>query len=193
MLRDAVLGDAEWSKVTWSYAAIFVPQLLLAWQASGDPRFLREVERWYGTCGLDQRPDGGPQRDLYLGALLMELDPLHHEVWRSMMHGAFAGLPSRVLGDGTTSSHIGRSAIDAMGCATAQRWFPDLDMTSVARHILEELDEDAMRFVRPGEKPPWAGADETLAEWETESRLLDGDSLTAWLAAFWEGRWRGYW
>jgi hypothetical protein len=193
VLRHAIFGDAKWSKVTWSFAAIFVPQLLLVWQAGGDPRFLREVERWYGACGVDRRPGGGPQRDLYLGALLMELDPLRHEVWRSVMHGAFAGLSSRVLADGTTSSHIGRAAIDAMGCATAQRWFPDLDMTSVARHILEGLDEDTMRFVRPGEKPPWAGADETPAEWGIESRLLDGHSLTASLAAYWEGRWRGYW
>ena len=42
-------------------------------------------------------------------------------------------------------------------------------------------------------KPPWAGADDTPQQWEIESRLLDGDSLTAWLAAYWEGHWRGYW
>ena len=145
------------------------------------------------ACGLKKRPRAGAQRDLYLAALMMELDPFHHDVWRSMMHGVFATLPSRVLPDGTTTSHIGRSAIDAMGCATAQRWFPDVDMRSVARHILEKLDEDTFRFVRPGAKPHWAGADETLAQWEVESTLIDGDSLTGWLCAFWEGRWRGYW
>jgi len=193
MLWDAIFGDETRSKVHWSHAAIFVAQLLLAWQASGDARFLQEVERWYGVCGLDKRPGAGPQRDLYLGALLMELDPLRHEIWRSMMRETFAGLPSRVLADGTTSSHIGRAAIDAMGCATAQRWFSDVDMASVGRQILERLDEDTMRFVRPGEKPPWAGGEDTLEQWEIESRLLDGDSLTAWLAAYWEGHWRGYW
>ena len=190
---DEIFGDDKWSKASWSYAAIFVPQLLLAWQASGDPRFLREVKRWYAACGLEKRPGGGPQRDLYLGALMMELDPFRHEIWRSLMHGVFAALPSRILPDGTTASHIGRSAIDAMGCATAQRWFPDVDMTSVARHILEKLDEDTFRFVRPGTKPPWAAADDTLEQWAIESKLIDGDSLTAWLCAYWEGRWRGYW
>ncbi len=193
MGRQAILGDEKWSKATWTYAVIFAPQLLLAWQASGDPRFLHEVERWYGACGVEKRPGGGPQRDLYLGALMMELEPLHHEIWRSLMHGVFAALPSRVLPDGTTSSHIGRSAIDAMGCAAAQRWFPHLDMISVARHILEKLDEHTMRFVRPGTTPPWARSGETAPQWAVEARMIDGDSLTAWLAAFWEGRWRGYW
>ncbi len=193
MLWDAIFGDGKWSKIDWSHGVIFVTQLLLAWQASGNARFLQEGERWYAACGVAKRPGGGPQRDLYLGALLMELDPFHHEIWRSMMHGVFAALPSRLLPDGTTASHIGRSAIDAMGCAAAQRWFPDVDMTSVARCILEKLDEDTFRFVRPGEKPAWAGADDTLDQWAIESKLIDGDSLTAWLAAYWEGRWRGYW
>lgn len=193
MLRDGNLGDEKWSKATWSYAVIFVTQLNLAWQATGDPQFLREVRRWVDACGLDTRPGGGAQRDLYLAALMMEMDPARHEIWRSMMLGVFSGLTSKILPDGTSSSHIGRSAIDAMGCAAAQRWFPDVDMTSIARHILEKLDEDTFRFVRPGAKPPWSGADDTLEQWEIESKLIDGDSLTAWLAAYWEGRWRGYW
>jgi len=34
----------------------------------------------------------------------------------------------------------------------------------------------------------------TLPEsWRIESLLLDHDALAAWLFAYWEGRWRGYW
>jgi hypothetical protein len=98
-----------------------------------------------------------------------------------------------ILPNGMHEGFAGRSAIVAMGCATAQRWFPDVDMTSVARHILEKLDEDTFRFVRPGTIASWAGSGEKASEWEIESKLIDGDSLTAWLAAYWEGRWRGYW
>ncbi|MBM3802807.1 MAG: hypothetical protein FJW26_10935 [Acidimicrobiia bacterium] len=192
MLRAGNLGDEKWSKAGWSYAAIFLPQLNLAWQATGDPKLLREIQRWYDACS-DKRPRRGPQRDLYLGALLMEMDPFHHEIWRGLVLGAFSATSSSILPDGTHSRHVGRSAIDAMGCATAQRWFPDVDMISVARHILEKLDVDAFRFVRPGTKPAWAGAGDTLEQWAVESKLIDGDSLTAWLAAYWEGRWRGYW
>lgn len=184
-------GDEKWSMATWSNAVNFVTEQLLAWQAGGDSRFLREVERWYAACA--GKPAGGHQKDLYLGALMMELDPFHREVWRGLMQAYFTALPSRILPDGTSSSHIGRAAIDAMGCVTAQRWFPGMDMIAVARRILENLDEDTFRFVRPGEKPPWAGADDTFEQWAVESKMIDGDSLTAWLAAFWEGHWRGYW
>lgn len=109
------------------------------------------------------------------------------------MRGAFFVTTSSILPDGMHSRHVGRSAIDAMGCTTAQRWFPEVAMTSVARHILEKLDEDTFRFIRPGTKPAWAGAGDTIEQFEIESKLIDGDSLTAWLAAYWEGRWRGYW
>ncbi len=199
MLREGIFGDEKWSKATWSYAVIFAPQLNLAWQATGDPKFLREIQRWYDACGLDKRPAGRPHRDLYLPALMMEMDPVHHELWRSLMLTAFSHNTSNILPDGTQASTVGRSAIVAMGCATAQRWFPDVDMTSVARHILEKLDVDTMRFVRPTTRdqpfspPPWAPKDAKASEWEIESRLIDGDSLTAWLAAYWKGRWRGYW
>ena len=202
MLRERNIGDDKWSKATWTHAAIFLPQLNLAWQATGDPKYLQEIQHWYDACGSDTSPGGrggealprrSATRDLYLGALMMEFDPVRHEIWRDLMLGVFAEMPSRILPDGTCADRVGRSAIDAMGCATAQRWFPDMDMTSIARPILEKLDVDTFRFVRPGTKPPWAGEGETVAEWEIEAKLIDGDSLTAWLAAYWEGRWRGYW
>jgi hypothetical protein len=199
MLRDSIFGDGNWSKVTWSHALIYVTELNLAWQATGDAAFLREIRRWYDACGTDVTRGAGSFRDLYLGALMMEMDPPHHEMWRNLMLGCFSKHASAILPDGTHERHVGRSAILAMGCATAQRWFADVDMTTVARHILEELDEDTFRFVRPvtEEKPfsppPWAPSDAKASEWEIESRLIDGDSLTAWLAAYWDGRWRGYW
>jgi len=212
-----MLSKTNFSIFDLSYTVIFFPQLNLAWQATGDSKFLSETQRYYGACDLDKKPRigqgavahyvqrgraafgqevgnaGGAQRDLYLGALMMELDPFHHEIWRALMLTGFSINTSSILPDGTHSRHVGRSSIDAMGIATAQRWFPDMDMTSVARHILEKLDVDTFRFVRPGTKPPWAGAGDTLEQWAVESKLIDGDSLTAWLAAYWEGRWRGYW
>lgn len=193
MLREGNLGDERWSKATWSYALIFVTQLYLAWEATGDPAYLREIRRWYDACGVDRRPEGGPGRDTYLGSMMMDMDPFHHEIWQNMMRTAFPKATPNILPDGTHRGLVGRSAIIAMGCVTAQRWIREKDMTSVSRHILEKLDMDTFRFVRPGTKPPWAGSGETVSEWEIEAKLIDGDSLTAWLAAYWEGRWRGYW
>ncbi len=192
MLWDHIFGDEKWSKATWTYAAIFLPQLNLAWRATGDVAFLRETQRWYDACGGKQ-PQGHANRDLYLGSLLMEMEPSRHALWEELIRGAYAAQTGKILPDGTCAYYIGRSSITAMGCVSAQRWLPDVDMTSVARHILEKLDEDTFRFVRPGEKPARAGADDTIEQWTVESQFIDGDSLTAWLAAYWEGRWRGYW
>jgi len=191
-LLDANFGGETWRKATWASAVCFVPQLMLAWQSAGDATFLREIRRWYDACA-DKKPHGCRAAEIYLGAMMMELDPLRHDLWREMILTAYAETTKRIRHDGTDDLHVGRSAIDAMGCVASQRWFPDVDMTSVARRILEQLDEDTFRFVRPGEKPVWAGADDTLDHWAIESKLIDGDSLTAWLAAYWEGRWRGYW
>lgn len=192
-LRDAIFGDLRWSKASWSYAAIFLPQLNMAWKATGDPKFLAEIKRWHDALGTSKAIGGYAQRDLYLGSMLMEQDPSLHEIWRKLMLNAYSANASSILPDGTSSYWVGRSAISAMGFVAAQRWCTDMDMTTVARHILEKLDEDTFRFVRPGTKPAWAGAKDTLKQWEIESKLIDGDSLTAWLAAYWEGRWRSYW
>ena len=217
-----VFGDAKWSKlkhVGWNLAIIYVLLLNLAWQGTGDPKFLKEIQRWYDACDTRARfslPTGqfsfGPAswRQIYLPALLMEMDPVRHELWRSLMLSYFHRVRSGILPDGTTPTawtydcrtgnieprpgwggdlaRTGRSAIFAMSCVTAQRWFREVDMIGVARRILEKLDEDTFRFVMP------YSDDQPLAPgWEVESKLLDGDSLTAWLCAYWEGRWRGYW
>lgn len=219
-LREVIFGDENWSKADWSYAIIHASLLHLAWQGTGDSRFLDEIHRWYDACDLSERfsvPTGkfsGAHRwrAIYLPAMLMEFDSSHHELWRSLMLSDFYRIGSGILPDGTTptawtydseTGHIepkasgwggggpsrtGRSAAVAMCCVTAQRWFPALDMTSVARHVLEKLDEDTFRFVMPMTE------DQSLSPaWQVESKLLDGDCLTAWLCAYWEGRWRGYW
>ena len=221
-LRADIFGDADWSKLKqggWDRAIIYLPLFNLAWQGTGDPRYLAQIRRWYDACDTSARydlPTGrytfGPAswRQIYLPALLMEMDPALHELWRSMMLSYFRRLAQGILPDGTTPTawtydcptgrlepapgwggdvaRTGRSALLAMSCVTAQRWFRDVDMIGVARHILEKLDEDTFRFVMP------CADDRPLAPgWEVEFRMLDGDSLTAWLRAYWEGRWRRYW
>jgi hypothetical protein len=154
----------------------------------------------------------GSRKHLYLPALLMEMDPERHEWWRDTMLGHYRRGKTGVLTDGTMPTHwsfdskkgkmipkeysgaggglarTGRSALFAMGCVSAQRWFPEEKMQQVARKILERLDEPTFRFIMPlDDKHPLP------AEWQVESKMLDADCVTSWLCAYWEGRWRGYW
>src|SRR5690606_3833520 len=144
--------------------------------------------------------------NIYLAALLMEMDPLRHEQWRARMKSFFLVNRDGILDDGTWPTawtfdrktkkltpeafpsvgggvgRTGRSAIFAMACVSGQRWLPDEDMKGAARKILDNLDESTMRFIMPlDDKQPLP------AEWVVESELLDGDSITGWLAAYWEG------
>ncbi len=216
---ESILGE-NWINARWPYGIIHAPLLYLAWQATGDPKFLREIERWYDACDTSvrfERPKGKMTgglgwRELYLPALLMAFDPANHELWRSMMLQRYDMLRTGVLEDGTAAyqwtydmdsgerellsstlwgagpAKTGRSGIFARACVGAQPWFQDEDMASTARHILENLDLDTFRFIMPVEE------DQPVpAAWEVETRLLDMDSLTGWLWAYWEGRWRGYW
>lgn len=207
---------------TWNRAVIYLPLLNLAWRGTGDPKFAEEIQRWYKVCGEEKKyqvrtdkytTNGfGGRRNLYLPALLMEMDPSLHALWRGSMLSNYRQAREGLLRDGTWPTawsydskkggmkprpmpsvgggygRTGRSALFAMGCVAAQRWFPDEDMKADARKILERLDEDTFRFIMPLDDehplPP---------EWEVESRMLDGDSLTGWLCAYWEGRYRGYW
>ncbi|MAG37420.1 MAG: hypothetical protein CL878_14390 [Dehalococcoidia bacterium] len=218
-LLESILGE-NWTNAQWSYAIIYAPLLYLAWQATGDAKFLREVERWYTACDTRKRfavptgkitTGGLGWRDLYLPALLMELDPAQHEVWRSLMLRRYRTLRTGVLDDGTSPlqwtydsgtgerevpggivgggpARTGRSAILAMACVSAQRWFPDEEMAATARRILEELDLETFRFIMPVDE-----AQPLPPEWQVEARMLDHDSLSGWLWAYWEGRWRGHW
>jgi hypothetical protein len=142
----------------------------------------------------------------------MEMEPSRHEWWRDTMITYYRRGKTGLLPDGTMPTNwsfnrkngrmspkgftgmggglarTGRSALFAMGCVAAQRWFPDEDMKGFARETLEKLDEPTFRFVLPFDDehplPP---------DWEVESKMLDCDCLTGWLCAYWEGRYRGYW
>ena len=209
-------------KENWNGAIIHLPMLYLAWQGSGEPKFAKEIQRWYDVAGRDAEcvvptkkfstSGFGGRRNLYLPAILMEMDPSRNEVWRGAMRSNYrqgrTGLlkdgtwptfwtydsktgkmrPQRQASFGAFDARTGRSALFAMGCVAAQRWLPQEKMLGDARHVLDNLDETTMRFVLPLDDrhplPP---------EWQVEAKMLDGDSLTGWLCAYWEGRYRGYW
>ncbi|MBN2292555.1 MAG: hypothetical protein JXM70_09030, partial [Pirellulales bacterium] len=213
-------GTWNWSHKDWGDAIIYLPLLRLAWNSSGDVKYLSEMKRWYDHCGLDKRwPIPGDEpfrgsaayRSMYLPALLMEFDPDNHELWRSLILSTFRKCKTGIRDDGSSwyswdydpksdtvsprdpgwggaPTCTGRSAIFAKACVETQRWFPKENMIAVARKILEGLDENNMRFVMAASKNQ-----KLSPEWQVESRMLDHDSLTGWLWAYWEGRWRGYW
>ena len=196
------LWGPDWQPGTkpWSIGIIYLTVMYHAWRGSGDPEYLRQIERWYAGCGLDNLPSGGQgrsYRELYLPSLLMEIDPWRHRIWRATMLGTFRNVRGSIQADGTILQNgrwgpgpyrSGRSAIYARGMVSAQRWFPEEPLAETARHILEALDLSTFRFIMP----PAEG--ESLApEWKVETELIDHDSLTAWLWTYWEGRCHGYW
>ena len=74
------LWGPDWQPGTkpWSIGIIYLTVMHHAWRGSGDPEYLRQIERWYAGCGLDNLPSGGQgrsYRELYLPSLLMEIDP----------------------------------------------------------------------------------------------------------------------
>jgi hypothetical protein len=213
---------AQWRSDAWDRAISFLPLMYLAWQGTGDDRYAKEIQRWYDDCANDSSfvyptdkfstSGFGGKRNFYLPSFLMEVKPSHRELWRRTMLSHYKQSRTGLLPDGTwpafwtydsttgkmtpkenddysyTYARTGRSALFAHACVTAQRWFPEEDMKGDARHILENLDEDTFRFVLPyDDKHPLP------PEWIVESKMLDGDSLTGWLCAYWEGRYRGYW
>jgi len=192
--------DWQPGSMEWTIGIIWVQVMHQAWLSSGDTKYLREIERLYAGCGLDNIPIGGggrSTRDLYLPSLMMELDPWRHHIWRPMMLGSWRNAKDSIQPDGTQlvsfsrslgPHRTGRSAQWARGMVCAQRWFPDEPMAQTARHILDELDMSTFRFVMHPEEgktlPP---------EWKVESELIDHSSLVPWLFAYWEGRFHGYW
>jgi hypothetical protein len=215
--------ESDYARLNWNRAVIVLPVLNLAWYGTGDDQFVKEINRWYDACGEEKPATlskskltgagfGDRPRNIYLSSLLMEMDPLRSQQWRERMKYHYLQNRDGILSDGTWPlawtfdrrskklvprelvgvgdgyARTGRSAIFAMACATAQRWLPDEGMKEDARKILEGLDEDTFRFIMPLDDdhplPP---------EWQVESKMLDTDCLTAWLCAYWEGRFRGYW
>jgi hypothetical protein len=220
---EVLRSQSDYASLKWQRAVMVVPMLYLAWYGSGDDKFVAEIERWYEGCKEEKLPPlnerqfsmkgfGDRPRNIYLSAQLMEMEPLKQDVWRARMKRFFLESRDGVLDDGTFPTSwvfdrrskmispreyaeigggfgkTGRSAIFAMACVSAQRWLPEEDMKGVARRILSSLDEDTMRFVMPLDD-----AHPLPKEWQVEANMLDADSLTAWLCAYWEGRFRGYW
>ena len=82
--------------------------LFAAWRATGDGKFVEEIERLYRCCESDDScsPEPGERvssggKGLYLPSLMMELDPWHHQRWRDMMMGSFRTSAHAILPDGT--------------------------------------------------------------------------------------------
>ncbi len=48
-------GKWGWEYKDWSDALIFAPLLHLAWNSSGDEKYLAAIRRWYNHCGLEKR------------------------------------------------------------------------------------------------------------------------------------------
>lgn len=186
----------------------FADEIKRWYDACGEDKLPSLKVREIKGAGFGDRP-----RNIYLCSLLMEMDPARHEQWRARMKTFYRQQRDGILPDGTwpvrwvfdtktnkltpqeqtgvgggVPCRTGRSAVFAMACASAQRWLPDEDMKGDARKILEGLDVDTLRFVMPldDEHP-------LPSEWVVESNMIDSDSLTGWLCAYWEGRYRGYW
>mgnify|MGYP001379922233 CR=1 FL=1 len=89
---------------------------------------------------------------------------------------------------GEEPGRSGRWAIFARAYVTAQRWFPEENMVALARIMVEGLDMDTFRSIMPP-----SDYDPFPKGWQPEGNFIDHDGLAAWLWAYWEGRWRGYW
>ena len=97
-------------KENWTSAFFYLPSLYLAWRATGDAKYLRQVQRWYDACDVSMRwplPQGQTKGyfafvNIYLPSLLMEMDPAHHELWRSRMLSVFRLSRPGLLPDGTS-------------------------------------------------------------------------------------------
>ena len=58
------LWGPDWRPGTkpWSIGIIYVTLMFHAWRVGGDPEYLRQIERWYAGCGLDNsHPPGGAE------------------------------------------------------------------------------------------------------------------------------------
>ncbi len=209
----------EANKSKWSIALIFVPLLRRAWEATGDAKYLAEIDAWYARCNVLARtpePVGAVRgsvaaRMFYLPSLMMEIDPANHALWRSMMLGTFKIARTGVLRDGTSYSTwthnfaTGETALHNPGFGggptrTGRNSLIAWACVNAQRWFPHEDMRGLARRILDGLDldtfrfilPATPGG--TLpADWKTEGELIDHDSLVGWLLAYWEGNWRGYW
>ena len=212
-------GKWGWEHKDWGDGLIYTPLLHLAFNSTGDPKYIREVHRWYKHCGLDKKWSppgktfsGSPAcRMLYLPTLMMEFDPANHELWRSFMLRTFRICRTGILPDGTTYYGWHYDAQTGSVSPVNTGWGGSPTRTgrsaifakgcvNAQRWFPEEDMVGVARTIIEGLDEqtfrfvmPAAGDGELSPEWQVEGRLLDHDGLTGWLWAYWEGRWRGYW
>ena len=213
-------GTWNWSHKDWGDGLIYAPLLHLAWNSTGDPKYLSEIRRWYDHCGLDKGPSPptgktirghAAYRLMYLSSLMMEFDPHNHELWRGFMLSEFPVCKTGILADGTTwfsweyDSETGKvTPLDTGwgGGPTRTGRSAALAMACVQSQRWfpgEDMAAVARTILEGLDENTFrfvmpAAADRQLApEWRVEGRMLDHDGLVGWLWAYWEGRWRGYW
>ena len=218
-LVETILGE-NWINATWSYAIIHTPLLYLAWRAAGDPRYLREIGRWYEACDTSvrfERPSGKLTggigwRALYLPALLMEFDPANHVLWRGLMLQNYDRVRSGILPNGTQAyqwtfdvesgeREILPAALWGAGPAATGRSgiFARACVAAQPWFRDEAMASTARHILETLDLDtfrfimPLVENQAVPPEWTVETRLLDMDSLTGWLWGYWEGKWRGYW
>ena len=212
-------GGWDWTKGDWEHGVIYAPVLYHAWLATGEPRYLDEIQRWYRACENDTKWLGGvsggsgvaPARMLYLPSLLMELDPWHRDRWCRFMANAFAVTKDAVLLDGTAYSSATRDPRTGKLIPVDRGWGGGPTRTGRSAAFGWGC-VNAQRWL-PGEDligvartileqldldtfrfiMPLDPAQELPPDWKIEGELLDHDSLVSWLWMYWEGRFRGYW
>lgn len=212
-------GPIDWSKAQWSYALIYTPVLHHAWLSTGDAQYLKQIDRWYAACGVENtapEPRGVVRfypafRMLYLPGLMMELDPRHHTLWRSFMVDVFRRCSPSVLPDGT--AYWGGTYNTDTGEIVPQDpgWFGRPARTgrvslfawgcvNAQRWLPDEDMVAVAKIILQGLDletfrfvMPADPEGRLPPNWRTEGELLDHDCLVGWLLAYWEGRWRGYW
>ena len=211
----------DWISGSWGRALIYLPVLFAAWRATGDGKFVGEIERLYRCCESDDScsPEPGERvssggKGLYLPSLMMELDPWHHQRWRDMMMGSFRTSAHAILPDGTGYTAGRNDPQTGTVVPVASRWGGGTARTARtgryssfgfgcvnAQRWLPE--EDAVGVARVILENldldtfrfimPAEPGGQLDHDWRPEGKLLDHDSLVGWLYMYWEGRWRGYW
>ena len=159
--------------------------LFAAWRATGDGKFVEEIERLYRCCESDDScsPEPGERvssggKGLYLPSLMMELDPWHHQRWRDMMMGSFRTSAHAILPDGTGYTAGRNDPQTGTVVPVAARWG---DLPAGGRSPPEQAH---LRCGAPGLDRHRGGLDRAaplpqLFRWPCRTRGRGGDCLGA--------------
>lgn len=212
-------ATSEFDRGDWSLALIFIPLLYRAWCATGDARYLNEIERWYEVCDTRkhwQVCEGefwgmNNWRAVYLPTLMLEWDPRLHELWRSIIRTTWRNMRLGLRPDGTSYSHWRHNS--ATGVTTPVSTSQPMPPARTGRSAIfawgcvraapwfpdEPILDDARLVLENLDMDTFRFVmaaelnDVMPPSWRMESELLDMDSLVGWLMTYWEGRWRRYW